>query len=77
MVVPPPRCGRMMTTMMEMTTGHRPSRRVVCKRVSNDARAMTNASDSRWVLQTMSQGFTRVGLLMQQGLRGASLEGWR
>jgi len=79
MMVPPPRGGRMMmttttrtkTTKTEMTTGHRPSRGVVCKRMSDDARAMTKASDSGCLCWTTSRGCTHVGSLTPRGLRGS------
>ena len=79
MMVPPPRGGRMMTTtatrtkttMTETTAGHQPSRRVVCKRVSDDARMTTNVSDSRCRRQTTSRRCTRVETSMPQGLRGS------
>ena len=79
MMVPSPRGGRRMTTttmrtkttMMEMTTGHQPSRQVGCKRVSDDARMTTNASNLRCSRQTTSRGCVRVGSSMPQGLRGS------
>ena len=58
-------------TMMEKTTGHRPSRQVVCKHVSDDARRMTNASDLRCARRTTSRGCTRVGSSTPRGLRGS------
>ena len=44
---------------------------LVCKRVSDNARATTNASDSRCTCRTMSQVCTHVGSSSLQGLRGS------
>ena len=57
--------------MTEMMTGHQPSRRLVCKRMSDDAHMTTNASNLHCSRQTTSRGCVRVGSSMPQGLRGS------